>query len=298
MPQNSQSLDKVLGLAAEKACAMGTASTNVACLVVAIAAEGTSGAALLLKNEGLNPDLLERTARNLYGTWQDNQAPTCAQPPLSKEAQNVMQSAGSLALQNGHVCVTPTHVLHFAVTQQEGEKLIKTALASVQKMGGSDSRSAADRQQSLSKNLAEAVKTNVNGLPANEKAAAHVLDQFTVDLTKLAREGKLTPIVGRRKEIRRAIEILGRESKNNPVFIGEPGVGKTAIAEGLAIEIAAGRVPKSLKGKRLLRLDLTALVAGTGFRGEFEERMKAVLGELKESNDAIVFIDELHTLIG
>ncbi len=298
MPQNSQSLEKVLLVAAEKAGTMGTASIGVSCLVVAIAAEGTSGAATLLKNEGLSADVLERTARNLFGTWQTDTAATLAQAPLAREAQNMLKSAETTALQAPHSHVTPTHVLHHAVTHHEGEKLIKTALLAVQKAGGSDGRSAADRYQSLTKNLAEAVKTNVNGLPANEKATALVLDQFTVDLTKLARENKLTPIVGRKKEIRRAIEVLGRESKNNPVFIGEPGVGKTAIAEGLAIEIVADRVPKSLKGKRILRLDLVALVAGTRYRGDFEDRMKALLSELKAANDIIIFIDELHTLIG
>ncbi|HEY9868413.1 MAG TPA: Clp protease N-terminal domain-containing protein, partial [Candidatus Obscuribacterales bacterium] len=123
MPQNSQSLEKVLSLAAEKAGVMGTATINVPCLVVAIAAEGTSLAASLLKNEGLTPDVLERTARNLYGSWQPNQAAAVAQPSMSKDAQNILQSAGSLALESGHVCLTPTHVLHFAVTHHEGEKL-------------------------------------------------------------------------------------------------------------------------------------------------------------------------------
>jgi len=124
------------------------------------------------------------------------------------------------------------------------------------------------------------------------------LDQYGRDLTELAREGKLDPVIGREKEIQRVIQVLSRRTKNNPVLIGEPGVGKTAIAEGLAQMIVNGDVPETLLGKRVVTLDLGALVAGSKFRGEFEERLKKVMDEIRTSGDVILFIDEMHTIIG
>src|SRR5206468_6559779 len=125
------------------------------------------------------------------------------------------------------------------------------------------------------------------------------LERYGRDLTDLARRGKLDPVIGRDDEIRRVIQVLARRTKNNPVLIGEPGVGKTAIVEGLALRIVAGDVPDSLKDKRVVALDIGALVAGSKYRGEFEERFKAVLREIAESEGQIItFIDELHTVVG
>ena len=127
----------------------------------------------------------------------------------------------------------------------------------------------------------------------------NTLEKYTINLTEAARNGKLDPVIGRDEEIRRVIHVLSRRTKNNPVLIGEPGVGKTAIAEGLAQRIINGDIPESLKNKVIAVLDMGGLIAGTKYRGEFEDRLKAILKEIKESNgEIILFIDEIHTLVG
>ncbi|HUQ19860.1 MAG TPA: Clp protease N-terminal domain-containing protein, partial [Gemmatimonadaceae bacterium] len=208
-----------------------------------------------------------------------------AQPNLSRELNQVFDRAEQEAKDLGDEYVSTEHLL--------------LALAQVK---GAESKALLNELGVTRESLLEALQA-VRGThrvsdqtPENQYQA---LQRYTRDLTDAARKGKLDPVIGRDEEIRRVVQVLSRRTKNNPVLIGEPGVGKTAIAEGLAQRMANGDVPEGLKNKRLMSLDLGALIAGAKFRGEFEERLKAVLKELTEGEEQfVVFIDELHNLVG
>ena len=206
-------------------------------------------------------------------------------PSLENDVVKILDQAEQLATKSGDAYVTVERIL-LALT-------LATTTAAGQAL-----KAAGVTAQAL-----EATITQLRGGKKADSASAEqnyeAMEKYARDLTQAARDGKLDPVIGRDEEIRRTIQILARRTKNNPALIGEPGVGKTAIAEGLALRIANGDVPDSLKGRRLMSLDMGSLIAGAKYRGEFEERLKAVLDEVKGAEgDIILFIDEMHTLIG
>jgi ATP-dependent Clp protease ATP-binding subunit ClpC len=280
---------RVVVLAQEEARMLSHNYIGTEHILLGLIHEGEGVAAKALESLGISLEAVRAQVEEIIGHGQ--QAPS-GHIPFTPRAKKVLELSLREALQLGHNYIGTEHILLGLIREGEG-----VAAQVLVKLGADLNRVRQQVIQLLSgyqgKETATA-GTAAEGAPSSSL----VLDQFGRNLTQAAREGKLDPVIGREKEIERVMQVLSRRTKNNPVLIGEPGVGKTAIVEGLAQSIVRGDVPETLKDKQIYTLDLGALVAGSRYRGDFEERLKKVLKEIRTRGDIILFIDELHTLVG
>jgi ATP-dependent Clp protease ATP-binding subunit ClpC len=286
---------RVLVLAQEEARLLNHNFIGTEHILLGLIHEGEGVAAKALESLGVSLEAVREKVEETIGPAGSS---TTGSPPFTPRAKKVLELSLREALQLGHNYIGTEHMLLGLV--REGEGVAAQVLVSL----GADLPRV--RQQVIqllsgyqSPGGKEGASTGAGASSSQEApSGSPVLDQFGRNLTQLARERKLDPVIGRDREIERVMQVLSRRTKNNPVLIGEPGVGKTAIVEGLSQKIVTGDVPETIKGKQLYTLDLGALVAGSRYRGDFEERLKKVLKEIRTRGDIILFIDELHTLVG
>ena len=280
---------RVVVLAQEEARTLNHNYIGTEHILLGLTREGEGVAAKALELLGISQEAVRRQVEEIIG--QGQQAPS-GHIPFTPRAKKVLELSLREALQLGHNYIGTEHILLGLIREGEG-----VAAQVLVKLGADLNRVRLQVNQLLQGYQG---KEPAAAGPPSETAPSSslVLDQFGRNLTQGAREGKLDPVIGREKEIERVMQVLCRRTKNNPALVGEPGVGKTAVVEGLAQRIVKGEVPESLKDKQLYTLDLGALVAGSRYRGDFEERLKKVLKEIRTRGDIILFIDELHTLVG
>ncbi|HEX3614273.1 MAG TPA: ATP-dependent Clp protease ATP-binding subunit [Sporichthyaceae bacterium] len=280
---------RVVVLAQEEARMLNHNYIGTEHILLGLIHEGEGVAAKALESLGISLEAVRSQVEEIIG--QGQQAPS-GHIPFTPRAKKVLELSLREALQLGHNYIGTEHILLGLIREGEG-----VAAQVLVKLGADLNRVRQQVIQLLSGYQGK--EPAASGGPAEgTPSTSLVLDQFGRNLTQAAREGKLDPVIGREKEIERVMQVLSRRTKNNPVLIGEPGVGKTAVVEGLSQKIVRGEVPETLKDKQLYTLDLGALVAGSRYRGDFEERLKKVLKEIRTRGDIILFIDELHTLVG
>ncbi|XP_062204003.1 chaperone protein ClpC2, chloroplastic-like [Phragmites australis] len=278
---------KVIMLSQEEARRLGHNFVGTEQILLGLVGEGTGIAAKVLKSMGINLKDARVEVEKIIGRGNGFVA---VEIPFTPRAKRVLELSLEEARQLGHNYIGSEHLLLGLL--REGEGVAARVLESL----GADPSNIRTQVIRMIGETTEAVGAGVGGGSSGNKMPT--LEEYGTNLTKLAEEGKLDPVVGRQPQIERVVQILGRRTKNNPCLIGEPGVGKTAIAEGLAQRISTGDVPETIEGKKVITLDMGLLVAGTKYRGEFEERLKKLMEEIKQSDEIILFIDEVHTLIG
>jgi ATP-dependent Clp protease ATP-binding subunit ClpC len=280
---------RVVVLAQEEARMLSHNYIGTEHILLGLIHEGDGIAAKALESLGISLEGVRAQVEEIIG--QGQQAPS-GHIPFTPRAKKVLELSLREALQLGHNYIGTEHILLGLIREGEG-----VAAQVLQKLGADLNRVRQQVIQLLSGYQGKEAQT-AGTAPETAPSSSLVLDQFGRNYTQAAKEGKLDPVIGREKEIERVMQVLSRRTKNNPVLIGEPGVGKTACVEGLAQAIVRGDVPETLKDKQIYSLDLGALVAGSRYRGDFEERLKKVLKEIKTRGDIVLFIDELHTLVG
>ncbi len=305
----SQKVKEVISFSREEALRLGHTSIRIEHLLLGILREGESLAVKVLKSLEVDIIILRRTIEDSIEEGISHHAVNANNIPLTKQVEKVLKVTvleakmlKSEVISTEHLMLSilknkdniATQILHQFETDYETFKaeldFVRQDITDEYAGGGGDSDDDYEEERRYS--------SGASSRKTNTKSKTPVLDNFGRDVTKLAEEGKLDPIVGRAVEIERVSQILSRRKKNNPILIGEPGVGKTAIVEGLALRIIQRKVSRVLFDKRIVMLDLAALVAGTKYRGQFEERMKAIMNELEKNRDVILFIDEIHTIVG
>ena len=275
---------EAISAALQSAAAKGNPSVEPAHLLVALLEQEDGIAGPLLRSAGVDPGALLQQAHSLVENLPAASGGGLANPNLSRDGLTVINTAQELASSMGDEYTSTEHLMVGLATGRH------PVAAAMQSLGATPENLKA---------AFTAVRGSGRITSENPEDTYQALEKYSTDLTARAREGKIDPVIGRDAEIRRVVQVLSRRTKNNPVLIGEPGVGKTAIVEGLARRIVSGDVPESLRGKKLIALDLGSMIAGAKYRGEFEERLKSVLQEIKDANGEIVtFIDEIHTIVG
>ncbi len=283
----TEKAERAFAFAQESAMALGHNYVGTEHILLGLVREGTGIAARVLQNQGITPEKVTKEIEALIGKGEEiNRQPV----GLTPRSKRVVELSFAEARKLGHNYIGTEHLL--LGIMKEGDSIAARILMN---LGVDPQRLYSEIIRMLNN---ETVSAGGEARNSPRYANTPTLNQFGRDLTEMAREGKIDPVIGRDREIERVIQILSRRTKNNPCLIGEPGVGKTAIVEGLAQKIVEGNIPEILKNKRVVTMDLSSMVAGAKYRGEFEERLKKAMDEVKKAGNVILFIDEMHTIVG